>query len=192
MRTIYGKHEECSKLVVKYGNNTAVKSNPGTYTIAMFEVICKGISSAIAARATGNRAYRKNAQAIHRRLKNWIEKGNPNVAHLDAFMDAQFATLAGKKFAAIKSFQVSIVIAARGGLLFDAALFSECFGQYLLEIGDDDEAAFRLREAIKYYSEFGALRKTNQLQQKYSDLWPKPAFVTVSTIENESSRMYVE
>ena len=166
--------------MIKYGNNTAVKSNPGTFSISMFEVISKGVSSAIAARQTRNKAYRKNALAIHKRLKDWIEKGNPNVAHLDAFLDGQFAAMAGKKFAAIKSLQVSIVIAARGGLLLDAALFSECFGEYLLEIGDPHEAAFRLREAIKYYGEFGALRKTRMLEEKHDNLWPKPAFVTAT------------
>ena len=146
----------------------------------MFEVICKGVSSSIAARITRKKVYRKSALAIHKRLKDWIEKGNPNVAHLDAFLDGQFAAMLGKKFAAIKSFQVSIVISARGGLLLDAALFSECFGEYLLEIGDRDEAVFRLREAIKYYQEFGAFRKTSMIEEKYDYLWPKPEFVTAT------------
>ena len=178
VRTIYGEHVECAKLVQKYGNNTVVKSNPGTFSMDMFEVFSKGISCSIAARVTKKRAFRKDAMAIHRRIKNWIEKGNPNVAHLDAFLDGQMSAAAGKKFAAIKSFQVAIVIAARGGLIMDAAMFSECFGEYLLEVDDRDEAVFRLREAIKYYREFGAFRKVSLLEEKHANLWPKPEFVT--------------
>ena len=185
VRTLYGEHEECAKLVVKYGNNTTVKSNPATFSMSMFEVISKGVSSAVAARTTKKRAYRKNALAIHKRIKDWIDKGNPNVAHLDAFLDGQFSAMAGKQFAAIKSLQVSIVIAARGGLLLDAALFSECFGEYLIELGDSDEAVFRLQEAIKYYREFGARRKERLLETKYVNLWPKPRFV-MATQEADS------
>ena len=183
VRTMYGEHEECAKLAIKYGHNTSVKSNPGAFSISMFEVISKGVSSAIAARQTGKKSYKKIALAIHRRLKDWIDKGNPNVAHLDAFMDAQFAAMKGKNFAAIKSFQVSIVIAARGGLLLDAAMFSESFGEYLLERDDSEEATFRLQEAIKYYREFGAHRKVMLLEEKHGNLWPKPAFVMATDID---------
>lgn len=179
VRTLYGAHEECADLVIKYGHNSAAKSNPGTFSMSMFEVICKGVSCAVAARITGKKAHRKNAVAIHRRVKSWIQQGNPNVAHVEAFLDGQLSAIAGKQHAAIKSLQVSIVIAARGGLLLDAALFSECFGEYLME-SDCDEATFRLQEAIKYYREFGAHRKVHILEKKYGNLWPKPTYVVAT------------
>ena len=47
-----------------------------------------------------------------------------------------------KLFTAIKSLQLSIVTAVHEGLLFDAGLCSEGFGEYLLELGDEAQATF--------------------------------------------------
>ena len=52
-RTIYGRHEECAKLAIEYGLDGAHKANPGCISIALMEVFCKGVSSAIAARRHG-------------------------------------------------------------------------------------------------------------------------------------------
>lgn len=177
IRTIYGAHKKCADLAVKYGPNATVKSNPGAFCLALFEVITKGVSSFVAARQTGKRPYRKIALAIRKRIKSWIDNGNPSVAHLDAFFDAELAALNGKHFAAIDKYQVSVIMSARRGLLLDAGLFSEIFGEYVLGRGDKDEAAFRLQEAIKYYAEFGAKRKVAMIEKKHGYLWPKPSIV---------------
>ena len=175
--TIYGEYEKCAKLAVKHGHTAIVKSNPGT-CLNLLEQSSKGLSCFIAARQTGNRKYKKIALSIRKRIKGWVEKGNPNVAHLDALFDAEFAALKKKSYAAINSYQVAVVLAARGGLVMDAGMISECFGEYLLDVvGDEEEAKFRLQESIKYYREFGAHRKVQMIETKHRKLWPKPSVI---------------
>ena len=72
--------------------------------MSLFEIITKCVSSAIAARQTREKPYCRIAVTNHTQIKDWNGKGNPNVAHLDAFLDAQFSAMNGKRFAAIKSF----------------------------------------------------------------------------------------
>lgn len=175
IRTWYGEHEECAKLVLEYGSYTAIKTNPGTFSIAAFEVISKGISSFVAARtsssARSRRKYRKAALSIRKRVKKWIGQGCPNFAHLDAFFDAEVHAMNGNHYDAVQKYQVAIMIAARGGLSMEAGLFSETVAQYFLCKGDDTgEATFRFKEAIKYYESFGAKRKIEMLQDVYSEL----------------------
>jgi hypothetical protein len=178
--TVYGEHEKCARLAIKYGWNTAVKSNPGAFSISLFEAISKGISSFVAARKTTGRSkkqIRKIALSIRKRVKDWIDKGNINVAHLDAFFDAEASLLNGRDFVAIKHYKVAIIKAARGGLMMDAGQFSEIFGEYLLENGDVEEATYRLKEAVKYYREFGAVRKVILIEQKYVGILAPPSTV---------------
>ena len=173
--TIYGEHEACAKLAIEYGPHDAVKTNPGAFVISLFEVIAKGTSSFVAARTSPNRKsrkkYKKNALSIRRRVKNWIEQGNLNVAHLSSFFDAEYAALRGKRYKAIQNYQNAITIAGRGGLSMEAGLFSETFGEFLLwQECDRDEARFRLSEAIKFYGDFGALQKVQLLESKHRKL----------------------
>jgi hypothetical protein len=152
----------------------------------LFEAISKGISSFVAARKTTGRSkkqIRKIALSIRKRVKDWIDKGNPNVAHLDAFFDAEASLLNGRDFSAIKHYKVAIIKAARGGLMMDAGQFSEIFGEYLLENGDIEEAAYRLKEAVKYYREFGAFRKVILIEQKYSGILAPPSTIIHSEVK---------
>lgn len=51
---------------------------------------------------------------------------------------------------------------------------------YLHVMSDKEEATFRLREAVRYYSDWGASAKVTQLEEMYPDLLPTPSEIIVS------------
>jgi hypothetical protein len=52
---------------------------------------------------------------------------------------------------------------------------------------DKEEAVFRFEEAIKFYSEWGALKKAELLREQYSNLWPQPTEIVSSALDQFST-----
>jgi hypothetical protein len=110
------------------------------------------------------------------------------------------AALKGKIQSAERLFQDAVISAARGGFVHDAALASERYGEFLLNDKpqpselDKQEALYRFGEAIKYYSDWGAVSKVASLQKSMQtlNLWKPPGKVS-SFIQNgersEQSRL---
>ena len=167
---IFGEHGKGADLSITNGYDMS-KSSPGnpTFPAALFT---GGISSFEMARKTKQQKFRKHAKKIHSTIKSWVKKGNPNVIHYDRLLDAERAALDGKSNAALQHYQSAVSLAARGGFVHDAALANERYAEYLLhDLSDRQEATFYFEEAIKFYSEWGALKKVDLLREKYSDLW---------------------
>ena len=106
----------------------------------------------------------KNASVI----SSWSRKGNPNCLHLDAFLDAEKARTDSKTNASIKSYESAIVLAGRQGFIHDQALAAERYADLLLELGWKDQAVHQMRDAMKWYQEWGATSKVNQLESQLS------------------------
>ena len=101
--------------------------------------------------------------------------GNPNVRHFESFLEAELSAVTGKKFDAMKNYEICILLAARGGFQHDAAWASERYGRFCLTLNNEqDEANYRLQEAIKYYRGWGALAKVNALEAEFPHLVEKP------------------
>jgi hypothetical protein len=65
-------------------------------------------------------------------------------------------------------------MAARGGFVHDAANANERYAEFLLhDRADKKVVVFRIEEAIKFYSVWGASKKVDLLHEQYSDLWPQ-------------------
>jgi len=63
-------------------------------------------------------------------------------------------------------YKEAISLAARTGCLHHAALFNERFAEYQLEVYRDEEnSKFYMKQAIKYYTEWGADGKAKELSQ---------------------------
>ena len=99
------------------------------------------------------------------RIQDWIKKGNPNIGHYGVLLDAEWNTMRkGRQSEAVSSYLKANTISARFGFIHDRALINERHGEYMLELGtDNDEAEYRLKEAIKLYIEWGADRKVDLL-----------------------------
>ena len=176
--TIIGEYEKCAKLTAELGSDVYSKSAPGTF-LSYYEAMSKGVSCFAVARQTRNKRYARTGYEVLRRVKGWIEKGNPNVVHIASLLEAEATAYAGKKFVALQKYELSILVAARSGLMLDAALASERFGDYNLEIKETNNAVFHYEAALKYYREAGAHGKANQILEKHSALWAHPSEVVL-------------
>ena len=141
----------------------------------MTDMFLKGISLFAMARKTRKRKYTNLAKKSLASIKDWAEKGNPNVKHCESLLEAELAALNGRKHVAKKHYEVAAILAGRGGFVRDAALANERYGEFLLEdMCDREDAAFRFQEAIKLYLEWEARAKAELLSAKYGYLWSTP------------------
>jgi hypothetical protein len=104
-------------------------------------------------------------------LQGWLDKGNPNVKHYVTLLDTEWAALNGQRHVASKLYETSVTLAARGGFLQDAGLANERYADFLLrDVPDEDEAAHRMEEAIRFYGNWRAARKVDRLRVKLRQL----------------------
>ncbi|CAJ1956545.1 unnamed protein product [Cylindrotheca closterium] len=141
------------------------KLGPGVF-LGMIEMFHRGIALFAAARRHKKRKYRTNANKIRKTVKQWIKDGNPNVEHYDLLLDAEHAALSSKTYAkAHKLYQASIESAIKIGHLMHSGLCNERYADFLLHTCSDG-AVHRMTEAIRFYGEWGAVGKVNQLKHQ--------------------------
>lgn len=179
--TIYGAHDKGATLALQEGTEALMKTFPGS-PLAYYDILGKGLSCFAMARETKSRKFLRVANTMHKRVKKWATKGNPNANHFDALFEAELAAFRGKTFAAISKYETAVLLSARSGLLVDAALCSERFAEFLLQQQDrEDDAKFRFEQAIAFYKEVGAFRKADSLSQEQAALWPPPSGILAIT-----------
>ena len=164
-----GEHRLGAKLALKKGDKF-LKETPGFFC-CMPEAFCRAISLFVTARKTKKRKYKKAAMGVRKTIQSWLDKGNPNVIHYVALLDAEEKALRGKKEEARQLYSKALVLATRGGFLQDAALVNECYADFLLnDCKDKEEGAHYIKRAEECYREWGATAKVKQLREKYYDL----------------------
>ncbi len=177
---IFGEHEKGASLALGVPRNTHFSP------IIMGDTFTRGVCLFAMARKTKRRKFARRAKEIRSLIKSWVKQGNPNVQHYLALLDAEMAALKGKIQSAERHFQDAVITAARGGFVHDAALASERYGEFLLNDKpqpcelDKQEALYRFSEAIKYYSDWGAVSKVASLQKSMQtlNLWKPPGEVS--------------
>lgn len=158
-------------------HNSTAKLNPGSH-FCISDPFFQGISCYHQAQVTRKATYRRRAKKNHAIINRWAEKGNPNVIHYKLLLDAEAASLGGKKQIASSLFQNAITFAARSGLIHDVALASERFAVFLFRYDQEDSAKYQLRESVRYYNEWGAHAKISMLESEYSHLDLRPGVET--------------
>lgn len=113
--------------------------------------------------------YMAQANQIYKALTKSLKKKNPNILHYVSLMNAEKAALKQKKSKkdVIKLYNGAIRISARSGYVHDAALAQERFADFLLSVGDVNEARYHIEGAIKRYTVWGALGIVKHLRDKY-------------------------
>ena len=71
-------------------------------------------------------------------------------------------------------YREGITIAARGGFIHDAALANERFFDFVRE-RDIEEARYRIKEAVRFYSNWGAMARVQKLQNEFPDFFESSA-----------------
>jgi hypothetical protein len=155
--TIFGRYEEGSNFAISVGNKLADQIPGSTMTavdpffraVSLYEMAGKNSHK--------TRKYLHHAIKAHTVLSTYVKKGNPNLHHMKQLLDAKKASLNPKKFhIAMSNFEGAAVMASRAGFLHDAALINERFSVFLLNcMKDEENAAFRMHQAIRLYHEWG-------------------------------------
>mmetsp|Transcript_22825 Transcript_22825/g.56383 ORF Transcript_22825/g.56383 Transcript_22825/m.56383 type:complete len:140 (-) Transcript_22825:14-433(-) len=135
------------------------------------ETFSRGVALYAMARKTKSRRYKGRANTIRKTVAKWEKAGNPNVKHFHAMLRAEQAALDRRYVLADELYKEAIVYAARPGFLHHAALFNERYADYrLTEHGDKEDARYYLAEAVRYYTEWGAIGKAEQLKKDMAKL----------------------
>jgi len=98
-------------------------------------------------------------------IQAWVRKANVNLVHNLYLLEAELAVLKGKNGHAESNFRHAIEDAARIG----SALTHELASQFFESIGDVAKKDLHMSSSIKYYLEWGAAAKVDQMKTK-SDL----------------------
>ena len=169
----FGEYTKGAELAIQRGDAYAI-GVPG-HVWTMIETFVRGMCLYVASQTSRKRKYVKEAKKVHRLIKSWIKKGNPNVKHYDLLLEAENATLKGNLEEAERNYQSSILCATHQGHIHESALASERYGYFVLnERKDKEEARHKFDEAIRRYDEWGAKNKANVLREIHSDLWHPP------------------
>ena len=183
----FGAHEKLAKSVLT--SNGADLPFMGS-AVLIHHAVSRGVSSFAAYNLTGRKSYLKMGMLMRSKVKSWLEKGCPNVLHIAPFLDAEYEVAiskGGDLSLATKRFESAVLLSARNGNLLDAAIVSERFGEmYLNQLKDEENASFRLCQAIRYYKEADAYGKVDDLEAKYGYLMARPKeILTTSTMNSE-------
>eukprot|EP00980_Cylindrotheca_fusiformis_P024223 scaffold11662_cov117-Cylindrotheca_fusiformis.AAC.2 len=161
----FGDFESAAEAALSRGNMFA-ETFPGLIT-SMMESFHRGLALYVMARKTKKRKYKKAANKVRKMIRTWIQRGNPNVKHHYMLLSAEHAALTKDFEQATSLYQKAIVLAGRSGHLHHTALFNERYADFLMEeLGDEEEALYRIEEATRYYKEWGAMRKVGLLLEK--------------------------
>ena len=164
--TFFGEHIRQADFLVEHGHDYLAKAQVATPCI-MHDTYLKGVSCFAAARETGKSHYGKLGEICRSKVKKWIRKGNPNVKHYEALLDAEAMAWHGKHSAAVKHFEDAVLFSGRGGYQHDLAFASERLGEFQISVmKDSDEGIYRLREAARYWRCWGAHGKVESLEQR--------------------------
>lgn len=165
--TYFGDHAQQADAMLRNGHDYIAKIHVAASPI-MMDYCLKGVSCFAMARRTRKKKYAKFGILCRTRIKRWLDAGNPNVSRYDSLLEAEYMAYKGHNFAAIKHYEIAIMLAARGGFQQDAAFANERLGQYQIEVMKDvEEGIYRIGEAIKYWGCWGAAAKVHQLEERY-------------------------
>jgi hypothetical protein len=172
----YGQYEAGADLSIRRGDEYLQK-NPAM-PLGIWDMFFKGMCMFAAARIQGKRKYKRHGDVIRSKIHSWVRKGNPNSQHHAVILDAEFYAVNSQWAKARKSYEEGIVIASRAGFIHDAALANERYAMLLVEQKGDnstiEDAKFRLQEAIRLYTEWGASTKVTLLEITYAKVLGTP------------------
>ena len=99
-----------------------------------------------------------------------LTSGDVNVVHYLHLLGAEQKFAKGKSSDAREEFDRAISTASRNGFIQDRALSHERCALFFVKEKDNEWASHHMKKAIQSYEDWGASRKVQHLQEKFSDL----------------------
>ena len=132
----------------------------------------EGLTCFALAREGGSNAksLKKRGNVIVKMFSKLVKSGDVNVVHYLHLLSAEQAFAKGKSSDAKEEFDRAISTASRNGFIQDRALSHERCAIFFVNDKDDEWATHHVKKAIQSYEDWGASRKVQYLQEKFSDL----------------------
>ncbi|KAG7363763.1 multi-sensor signal transduction multi-kinase [Nitzschia inconspicua] len=157
-------------------------ANPIIWRTALFEGI-----TAFEMAQQGNKKYRAVGTKSLKKVKGWVDQGNPNCVHILYLLQAEKFHCDGSIEEARSHYDKSILIAARNGFLSDRALANERCGRMYQRTKDEYWTTEYFHRAYDIYVELEARVKVEQLQKVHKSFRPSEGF-SLSTEQSKITR----
>jgi len=135
---------------------------PLAFHIALSALIIAGESSGVDAKR-----YKAIGTSHFAKIRTWVNKGNPNVMHFEALLDAEMAVISNDPFRARRNFEIAILMCESRNLTNYQALAHERFAYFLEREDDSLLARSNMKKAIGLFDDWGANARANQLRGVY-------------------------
>lgn len=138
------------------------------YFPSMIETFHRAVAlfAAAAAAASKKRKYRVQAKRLAKKIEQWAHAGNPNVQYYHVFLTAEQLALDKKYNAAKEKYLEAIEMVTGDVHLHHLGLLNERYSDFLTSRSLHQEAEVALRQAIRYYKQWGAAWKVKQLEAR--------------------------
>ena len=115
----------------------------------------------------GRREYLRKVDQIQARMKVWADNAPMNYRHKYDLLEAEKARVTGDFLKAMECYGRAIRGAAEQGYVHEEALCYEREAQFYSALGREDLAGFDIRKAAEGYRLWGAVRKVDDLEERY-------------------------
>jgi len=114
--------------------------------------------------------YLEKLEANQKQMKIWADNCAENFLHKYLLVQAEIARISKKDSEAVELYDFSINLAQDNEFVQNEALANELAAKFWLSKGKYQYAKIHLREAHSCYLRWGAVRKVEDLEQKYPQL----------------------
>ena len=119
---------------------------------------------------TSQSTFLTAARKARSSIAKWVKAGAVNLVHQLLILDAEDAAVKGNLKQAQEVYLKAIIASVRGGFLHDAGLANERYALYLDQHNQKTDASHHMKQAIRYYAEWGASRKVKMLNETHPSL----------------------
>jgi PAS domain S-box-containing protein len=109
----------------------------------------------------------KRVESNQLRMRIWAQSGPMSFQHKFDLVEAELARVSGDIGPAVESYERAIKGAGDNGFIHEEALASELYARFWQERGNDMIAEMYMHEAYALYQQWGAVAKTNHLEERY-------------------------
>ncbi|HEY9709453.1 MAG TPA: ATP-binding protein, partial [Oculatellaceae cyanobacterium] len=135
------------------------------------------------AKPAEQREYRKALQEYRQKINNWATNCPENFLAYSFLVEAETARITGDNWQAAQLYDQAIKSAKDNNLLPIEALVREFAAKFYLAFGQTEIAETYMTKAHFCYSRWGATRKVENLEEKYSQLITRSHSLISSTAE---------
>lgn len=158
-------YEISAMRALKVGESHA-KLAPANF-LNQIESFHRAVALYAAAIRTKKRMYKSAANKIRKRIADLAQYGNTTLQYYNLLLTAEHLSLKRKPREAQQKYETAILVVSNLGHLHHLGLLNERYSDFLLrDLSLEKESRYRLEEAIRYYTEWGAVHKVKALESR--------------------------